>query len=56
MVVYFAALIYDGITLAQKSQPLTDTLLVFALHFVLLTAILSIVCYFTAEKSVELLP
>ncbi len=56
MVLYFAVLIYDGVTLAQHSQPLTDMLLPFGMHFILLTALVSIVCYFTAEKSVELLP
>jgi uncharacterized membrane protein YesL len=55
MLVYLIALIYDFYTLDQKSHSVSDTLMPFFLHLILLSGILSIICYFTAERSADLL-
>jgi hypothetical protein len=56
MLVYFAALIYDYMSLNKNAHSIADTLQPFLFHLILLSGFLSVVCYFTAEKSAELLP
>ena len=56
MLIYFATLIYDFITIDQTAHSVSDTIRPFLIHTLILTVILSIICYFTAEKSAEILP